>query len=81
MMKNYDKPVDISHNPNWPQISDHSYRILIIGGLESDENNVLPDFDKNYLNAKDPFEPKHQLLIKRGEKVQIKKNKTSRSIY
>ena len=20
------------HNPNWPQISDHLYRILIIGG-------------------------------------------------
>ena len=20
------------HNPNWPQISDHPYRILIIGG-------------------------------------------------
>ena len=20
------------HNPNWPQISDHSYRIFIIGG-------------------------------------------------
>ena len=20
------------HNPNWPQVSDHPYRILIIGG-------------------------------------------------
>ena len=23
------------HNPNWPQISDHPYRILIIGGSGS----------------------------------------------
>ena len=22
------------HNPNWPQISDHPYRILIIGNSE-----------------------------------------------
>ena len=32
MMKNYDKPLKISHYPNWSYIPDHSNRILIIGG-------------------------------------------------
>ena len=33
MMKNieYDESVEINHNPNWPYIPDHPYRILIIG--------------------------------------------------
>ena len=35
MMKNYDRSVQINHNPNWSYISDHSYRILIIGGSGS----------------------------------------------
>ena len=30
-MKNYDQPVEINHNPNWPYIPDHPYRILIKG--------------------------------------------------
>ena len=29
------------HNPNWPQIRDHSYRILIAGGSGSGETNSL----------------------------------------
>ena len=29
------------HNPNWPQISDHPYRILIIGGSGSGKTNSL----------------------------------------
>ena len=32
MIKNYDQSVEINCNPNWPYISDHPYRILIIGG-------------------------------------------------
>ena len=46
------------HNPNWPQIFDHPYRILIFGGSESGETNSLfnliseqPDIDKMYLYA------------------------------
>ena len=31
-MKNYGQSFEIKHNPNWPSIPDHSYRILIIGG-------------------------------------------------
>ena len=29
------------HNPNWPEIPDHSYRILIIGGSESGKTHSL----------------------------------------
>ena len=30
-------------NPNWPQIHDHSYAVLIIGGSGSGETNWLFD--------------------------------------
>ena len=64
MMKKYDQLVEINHNPNWPYISDHPYRILIIGGSGSGKNNLLlnlikhqrPDIDKIYLFVKGPFE-------------------------
>ena len=43
------------HNPNWPQISDHPYRILIIAGSGSGKINSIfnliiqqPDIDKIY---------------------------------
>ena len=44
------------HNLNWPQTSDHPYRISITGGSGSGKINSLfrlisqqPDFDKIYL--------------------------------
>ena len=40
-MKNYDQSVEINHNPNWPYIPDHPYRILIIGSSGSGKANVL----------------------------------------
>ena len=71
MTKNYDESVEINHNPNWSYILDHPYRILIIGGSVSGNNNVLlnlikhqrPDIDNIYLFFQDPFESKYQLLI------------------
>ena len=58
------------HNPNWPQIPDHPYRILIIGGSGSGKTNSLfnlisqqPDIDKIDLYAKDPDDAKYQFLI------------------
>ena len=43
------------HNPNWPEIPDHPYRILIIGGSGSGKTNALlnlinhePDTDKKF---------------------------------
>ena len=54
------------HNPNWPQIPDHPYRILILGCSGSGKTNSLfnlishqPDIDKIYLYAKDPYETKY----------------------
>ena len=62
------------HNPSWPQISDHSYRILMIGRPESGKTNSLfnlineqPDVDKVYLYAKDPYESKYQFSINKRE--------------
>ena len=58
------------HNPNWPQIFDHPYRILIIGGSGAGKTNSLfniinqqPNIDKVYLYPKNPYESKYQFLI------------------
>ena len=29
------------HNPNWPQIPDHPYKILIIGGSGFGKKNII----------------------------------------
>ena len=29
------------HNPNWPEISDHLYGMLIVGDSRSEETNCL----------------------------------------
>ena len=60
-IKNYDQSVGINHNPNWPDIPDHPYKILIIVRSGSGKTNVLlnlikhqrPDIDKIYLYLKD----------------------------
>ena len=64
------------HNPNWPYIPDHPYRILIIGGSGSGKTNALLnlienqwDIDKTYLYAKDPYKAKYQYLINKREGV------------
>ena len=61
-------------NLKWPELPDHSYRILIIGGSGSGKTNALlnlinhePDIAKIYLYAKDPYEAKYQLLINKRE--------------
>ena len=46
-MKNYDQSVEINHNPNWPYILDHLYRILIIGNSGSAKTNVSVNLIKN----------------------------------
>ena len=60
----------IKHNPNWPYIPDHPYRILIIGGSGTGKTNTLlnlihnkPYIDKIYLYAK------YQFSIKKRESV------------
>ena len=66
------------HNPNWPYIPDHPYRILIIEGSGSGKTDLLlnlienqPNIDKIYLYAKGPYEAKYQYLINKREGVGI----------
>ena len=58
------------HNPNWTEVTDHPYRILIIGGSGSGETSSLfnlinkqPDIVKIYLYSKNPYDAKYQFLI------------------
>ena len=55
------------YNPDWPQIPDHPYRILLIGGSGSGKTNSLfnlinqqPDTDKIYFYAKDSYEDSYE---------------------
>ena len=59
-------------NPNWGYIPDYPYKIIITCSSGSRNKNALsnlisqqPNIDKICLYAKDPHEPKHQLLIKK----------------
>ena len=80
-MINFDNYVNenrTEHNKNWPYISDHPYRILIIGGSGSGKTDLLlnlienqPDIDKIYLYLKDSYEAKFQYLINKRERVGI----------
>ena len=81
-MINFDEYTDenkLNHNPDWPYIPDHPYRILIIGGSGSGKTNALfnlinnlPDIDKIYLYAKDLCEPKYQFLINKRESTRLR---------
>ena len=63
------------HNPKWPYLPDHTYRILIAGGSGSGKTNASlnlinnqSNIDKIYLYAKDPYVAKYQYLINKREK-------------
>ena len=57
-----------THNPNWPKIPEHPYRILMVGGWGSETNalfNIINhqlDIYKTYLYTKDPYEAKFLTL-------------------
>ena len=66
-------------NEKQPYITDHPYRILIIGGSKTENTNTLlhvireqDDIDKIYLYAKDLNEPKFNFLIRKHKNVGIK---------
>ena len=80
-MINFDDYVNenkTKHNKNWPYITDHPYKILIIGGSESGKTNALfnltneqNDTDKIYLYERDLSEPKYEYFIKKRENDRI----------
>ena len=69
------------HNPKWPYILDHPYRILIFGAYGSGKSNLLLNLinqqDKDHydiidninLYVKDPYESKYQYLFNKHEKT------------
>ena len=66
-------------NPNWPEISDHSYRISVVGDSGSGKTNALlnlinheADIDKKFLYAKDPYKAKYQFLTNKRQKYNLK---------
>ena len=76
------------HNPNWPQILYHPYRILIVGVSGSGKTNPLfhliihqPDPDKVYLYTKNTNKAKYQLLIYKRESVNLNHLNYSKDIY
>ena len=67
------------HNPSWPQILDHPYRMLITEASEFGKTNSLfnvinhqPDVDKIYLYTEDPYEAKYQFIINEQESTVLK---------
>ena len=67
------------NNEKSPYISDHPYRIIIIGCSGSGKTNALinlineqNDIDKIYLYARDLSEPKYEYLVKKREDAGIK---------
>ena len=67
------------HNPNWPELPDHQYQILIIGGSGSGKTNALlnlinnePDINNFFLYSRDPYEAKYHLLINKRESAGLK---------
>ena len=67
------------HDPNWPQIPDHPYRMLIIRGSGSWKTNSLLNLVKQqdddyriigkiYLYVEDPNVAKYQYLIETWKK-------------
>ena len=77
-MINFDEYTNESrteHNPKWPYIPDHPFRILTIAGSGSGKTNALLNLIENqrdnkiYFYAKDPYEAKYQYLINKREGV------------
>ena len=75
-MKNYDKSVAISHNPNRIYIPDYPYRLLITGGPRSGKTKVLLNLIKHQLG----ISYKYQLLMNEREKVGIQKLKYPKAL-
>ena len=80
----------IEHNPTWPYVPDHPYRILIIGSSGSEKTNALlnlinnqPDIDKIYLYVKDPYEKRKKVGLDHfnDPKIFIEYSNDIRDVY
>ena len=76
------------HNEKWPYITDHPYRIIIIGGSGSEKTNALlnlinqqNDVDNIYLYGKDLDKPKYEFLIKNRENAGIRHLNDSNAFF
>ena len=74
------------YNPNWPQNPSHPQRMLIIGGSGSGKSNSLfnllyqlSDIDNLYLNVKDSYGAKYQLLINKTESTALNYSNDSKN--
>ena len=75
------------HNPNWLQIPDNLYRILIVGGPGSEKSNILfnligrqLDIDKICLYTKNPYKAKYQLVIKKRNSAGLEEFNNSKPL-
>ena len=79
-MKNYERSVKINHNPIWPYIPIHPYRIYIlyliitISSSGSGKTKALLSLIKHHT-----FDSKYQLPSNRREKVGIKELKNPKA--
>ena len=64
IVKNYDQSVKINHNPNCPQIPDHPYRILKIGGSGLGKTMVLLNETSKIRHSKNLFVSQRSIQIK-----------------
>ena len=67
------------NNPNWSQVPDHLYQILIFGGSGCGKTNALLnlinhelDIHKISFYVKDPYETKNLFLIIKRESIGFK---------
>ena len=87
-MLNFDKITNESQtkdSPNLPYIPDHLYRILVTGDSGSRKASTLfikfNTSTRFYLYAKNPYESKYQLLMKKREDVEIKHFDDSKALW
>ena len=74
------------HDPNWSEIPDHPYGILIVGGSASEKTSALlnlinneANVDEIYLYDKDPCKAKYQLLINKRKITTLKYSNDSKA--
>ena len=82
IVKNYDELIEINHNPNWPYVLDHSYRILINVGSGSGKTNVSLNLIKNQRSDNNkiylPIWMKVSITFNEREKEGVKKSKNKK---